>query len=47
MEWLKIPTSTELVRVRTDEIIGVVADGNYSDLWLYDGRRTVLATTSV
>lgn len=39
MEWLKIPTSTELVRVRTDEIVGVVADGNYSDLWLYDGRR--------
>lgn len=39
MEWLKIPTSTELVRVRTDEIVGVVADGNYSDLWLYDGRK--------
>lgn len=39
MEWLKIPTSTELVRVRTDEIVGVVADGNYSDLYLYDGRK--------
>lgn len=39
MEWLKIPTSTELVRVRTDEIVGVVADGNYSDMWLYDGRK--------
>ena len=39
MEWLKIPTSTELVRIRTDEIVGVVADGNYSDIVLYDGRR--------
>jgi len=39
MEWLKIPTSTELVRIRTDEIVGVVADGNYSILHLYDKRK--------
>lgn len=28
MEWLTISTSTELVRVATDEILYVVADGN-------------------
>ncbi len=39
MEWLKISTSTELVRVATDEIIYVRADGNYSDLVLTNGRR--------
>jgi hypothetical protein len=27
MEWLKIKTSTELVRVSTDEIVYVCADG--------------------
>ncbi|MBO5698616.1 MAG: LytTR family transcriptional regulator DNA-binding domain-containing protein [Bacteroidaceae bacterium] len=38
MEWLKIKTSTELVRVRTDEIVYVCADGNYSDLMLINGH---------
>ena len=38
MEWLRISTSTELVRVATDEIIYVRADGNYSDLVLTNGR---------
>lgn len=38
MEWLKISTSSELVRVRTDEIAYVQADGNYSDLWLFNGK---------
>lgn len=28
MEWLTISTSTELVRVATEEILYVVADGN-------------------
>lgn len=42
MEWIKIPTSTELVRVRTDEIVGVVANGNYSEMWLYDGRKKTM-----
>ena len=37
MEWLTISTSTELVRVATDEILYVVADGNYSDLVMTDG----------
>lgn len=39
MEWLKITTSAEMVRVRTDEIIYVSADGNYSDLVLTNGRK--------
>lgn len=38
MEWLKITTSTEMVRVRTDEIVYVSADGNYSDLVLSNGQ---------
>lgn len=38
MEWLKIKTSTELVRVSIDEIVYVCADGNYSDLVLTNGR---------
>jgi len=38
MEWLKISTSTELVRVQTDDIVFVAADGNYSDLYLFDGK---------
>lgn len=38
MEWLRISTSTELVRVATDEIVYVRADGNYSDLMLTNGN---------
>ena len=38
LEWLKIKTSTELVRISTDEIVYVCADGNYSDLVLTNGR---------
>lgn len=38
MEWLRISTSTELVRVSTDEIVYVCADGNYSDLMLTSGK---------
>ena len=38
MEWLRISTSTELVRVATDEIVYVRADGNYSDLMLTSGN---------
>ncbi len=39
MEWLRISTSTELVRVATEEIVYVLADGNYSDLVLTNGKR--------
>ena len=38
MEWLRISTSTELVRVATNEIVYVKADGNYSDLVLTNGK---------
>lgn len=38
MEWLKIANSVELVRVATDEIVYVRADGNYSDLVLTNGK---------
>lgn len=38
MEWLKISTSSMLVRVATDEIVFVRADGNYSDLVLTNGK---------
>lgn len=38
MEWIKISTSIEMVRVSTDDIVFVQADGNYSDLYLYNGK---------
>lgn len=39
MEWLRISTSTELVRVLTDDIVFVHADGNYSEVLLYNGKK--------
>ena len=42
MEWLRISTSTELVRVATDEIVYVRADGNYSDLVLTNGKSRTM-----
>ena len=39
MEWLKISTSTELVRVATNEIVYVRADGNDYDLVLTNGKK--------
>jgi DNA-binding LytR/AlgR family response regulator len=38
MEWLKISTSTELIKVKTEDIVFVQADGNYSDLYLFNGK---------
>lgn len=38
MEWLKISTSTELVRILTEDIVFVQADGNYSDVYLFNGK---------
>lgn len=38
MEWLNISTSVELVRVQTDDIVFVQADGNYSDMYLFNGK---------
>ncbi|MDE6561280.1 MAG: hypothetical protein K2K75_07870 [Muribaculaceae bacterium] len=37
MEWLKIVTSSELVRISTDEILYILADGNYCDIMLANG----------
>lgn len=42
MEWLRISTSTELVRVQTDDIIFVHANGNYSEVLLYNGKKHVM-----
>ena len=39
MEWLRISTTAEMVRVATDEIVYVQADGNYSDLVLTNCKR--------
>lgn len=38
MEWLRFSVSNLLVRVATNEIVYVSADGNYSDLMLTDGN---------
>lgn len=38
MEWLRISTSTALIRVQTDDIVFVRADGNYSEILLYNGK---------
>lgn len=37
MEWLKIVTATEFVRIATDEIVYIIADGNYCDIMLANG----------
>ena len=39
MEWLKISTSIEMVRVATTEIVYVKADGNYSEMVLINNRK--------
>lgn len=38
MGWIKISTATELVRVQPEDIVFVCADGNYSDLYLFDSK---------
>lgn len=37
MEWLKIVTTTEFVRIATDEIVYILANGNYCDIMLSNG----------
>ncbi len=37
MEWLKIVTANELVRIATHEIVYILANGNYCDLMLANG----------
>jgi len=44
MKWCRISTGIELMRVATDEIVYVHADGNYSDFVLTNdkAKRIVL-----
>ena len=39
MEWLKITTNSEIVRIPTDEIVFVKGDGNYSNIYLCNGKE--------
>jgi len=45
MEWCRISTGTESVRVATDEIVYVRADGNYSDYVLKNNKAKRCALT--
>ena len=39
MEWLKITTNSEIIRIPTVEIIFIKGDGNYSDIFLANGKK--------
>lgn len=39
MEYIKIITSKEMIRVRPEDIVFLEADGNYTDIVLYTGQR--------
>lgn len=39
MEWLKITTNSEIVRISTDEIVFIKGDGNYSDIYLSNDKK--------
>ena len=39
MEWLKITTNSEIIRIPTDEIIFIKGDGNYSDIFFANGKK--------
>lgn len=39
MEWLKITTSSEIIRISTNEIVFIKGDGNYSDIHLCNGKK--------
>lgn len=42
IERLTISTSTGLVRMVTDDIVYVEADGNYSEIHLYNGKKYLM-----
>lgn len=44
MEWIKITTSSEIIRIPTEEIVFVKGDGNYSDIYLCNGKEENVAT---
>lgn len=39
MECLKITTSNEIIRIPIDEIVFIKGDGNYSDIYLCNGKE--------
>ena len=39
MEWLKITTNSEIIRIPTDEIVFIKGDGNYSNIYLCNGKE--------
>lgn len=39
MEWLKITNNTEIIRIPSDEIVFIKGDGNYSDIFLSNGKK--------
>lgn len=45
MEWCRISTGTELVRVATDEIVYVRAGSNYSNLELTNDKADMISAT--
>lgn len=42
MEWLRISISTTMLRVATDEIVYVRADGNYCDITMSNGKSRTM-----
>ena len=42
MEWLRVETRSEYLRVATDEIVYVQADGNYSEIVLTNGKSRII-----
>lgn len=39
MNWLKITTGSEIIRIPTDEIVFIQGDGNYSNIYLCNGKE--------
>ncbi len=39
MEWLNISTNNEIIRIPTEEIVFIKGDGNYSDVFLQNGKK--------
>lgn len=44
MEWLKITNNSEIVRIPTDEIVFVKGDGNYSNIYMCNGKEENVST---
>ena len=39
MNWLKITNNIEIIRIPTDDIVFIKGDGNYSDIYLCNGKQ--------